>query len=277
MARPQVPPMGALPIYLRNAFPLSLIWASVQAVECNTPGHARKSEQQDARRNTKLNAITQKSEDPLEDRNHRPGEALLLLTADDHLAAAWESLADSVQRARSPAELPAWRARGHRLVLADLGAAGKGPALWESTGWRDSVAGLSILAASSIPSDDEGLVVLNAGASGYCHTHAPQASLRQALDVIASGELWVGRSLLSRLLRLLDGRLPRAGLADWTEHLTHREQEVAHHAALGESNLTIALALGITERTVKAHLKSVFEKLHVADRLQLALRVHGVR
>ena len=43
------------------------------------------------------------------------------------------------------------------------------------------------------------------------------------------------------------------------------------------SNLAIADALGITERTVKAHLKAVFEKLQVADRLQLALRVHGVR
>jgi DNA-binding NarL/FixJ family response regulator len=39
----------------------------------------------------------------------------------------------------------------------------------------------------------------------------------------------------------------------------------------------IADALGITERTVKAHLKAVFEKLEVTDRLQLALRVHGVR
>jgi DNA-binding NarL/FixJ family response regulator len=35
--------------------------------------------------------------------------------------------------------------------------------------------------------------------------------------------------------------------------------------------------LGITERTVKAHLTSIFEKLDVADRLQLALRVHGVK
>ena len=87
----------------------------------------------------------------------------------------------------------------------------------------------------------------------------------------------MGRTLLSRLLRLMDNRLPRSGLADWATPLTEREREVAHLAALGESNLAIAGALGITERTVKAHLKAVFEKLQVADRLQLALRVHGVR
>jgi DNA-binding NarL/FixJ family response regulator len=149
--------------------------------------------------------------------------------------------------------------------------------VWTHRAWQENTAGLSILATSSRPDDDEGLAVLNAGASGYCHSHAPIDSLRQALDVIDSGELWVGRALLSRLLRLVDSRLPRAGLADWARPLTEREREVAHHAAVGESNVAIADALGITERTVKAHLKAVFEKLEVADRLQLALRVHGVR
>jgi len=35
--------------------------------------------------------------------------------------------------------------------------------------------------------------------------------------------------------------------------------------------------MGISERTVKAHLTSIFEKLDVADRLQLALLVHGIK
>ena len=130
---------------------------------------------------------------------------------------------------------------------------------------------LAILATSSRPDDEEGLAALNAGACGYCHSHAPIDTLRQALDVIAGGELWVGRALLSRLLRLVDSRLPRAGLAEWARPLTEREREVAHHAALGESNVAIADALGITERTVKAHLSAAFEKLGVRDRLQLVL------
>ncbi len=46
---------------------------------------------------------------------------------------------------------------------------------------------------------------------------------------------------------------------------------------MGESNDAIARQLGITPRTVKAHLSAAFEQLGVADRLQLALRVHGVR
>jgi DNA-binding NarL/FixJ family response regulator len=58
--------------------------------------------------------------------------------------------------------------------------------------------------------------------------------------------------------------------------LTEREITVARYAASGQANAQIAEALGITERTVKAHLSAVFEKLGVSDRLQLALLVHGI-
>ncbi len=205
-------------------------------------------------------------------------EPLLLITDDDLLAQRWQELAPSALHARGIDALDAWRSAGHRLVLVDLGIARGGTApVWTRPAWQRNAAGLAILAASSSPDDDQGLALLNAGASGYCHSHAPTDTLRQALDVIASGELWVGRALLSRLLRLVDTRLPRTGLADWSTPLTEREREVAQLASVGDSNLSIALALGITERTVKAHLKAVFEKLELTDRLQLALRVHGVR
>jgi DNA-binding NarL/FixJ family response regulator len=55
--------------------------------------------------------------------------------------------------------------------------------------------------------------------------------------------------------------------------LTAREREVAELISLGASNKEIADRLGITERTVKAHLTSVFQKLHLSSRLQLAVRM----
>ena len=64
---------------------------------------------------------------------------------------------------------------------------------------------------------------------------------------------------------------------DWDGGLlTERETTAARYAAGGWANAQIAEALGITERTVKAHLSAVFEKLGVSDRLQLALLVHGI-
>ncbi|NTV09458.1 MAG: response regulator transcription factor [Zoogloea sp.] len=203
-------------------------------------------------------------------------QPLLLLTADDILAERWYALGDKwqVERATTLSSLPKWAASGNRLVLADIGVSRE--PIWKSAEWRDAIDRLTVLAASPRPGDDEGLELLNAGASGYCHTHASPENLHQAVEVIASGELWVGRALLSRLLQRVGHHLTGRGQAAWSDTLTEREREVAQQAALGQSNLVIGLTLGITERTVKAHLKSVFEKLGVVDRLQLALRVHGI-
>ena len=48
-------------------------------------------------------------------------------------------------------------------------------------------------------------------------------------------------------------------------------------AAKGAPNKVIARELGITERTVKAHISSSLDKLHIKDRIQLALLVNGIR
>ena len=55
-----------------------------------------------------------------------------------------------------------------------------------------------------------------------------------------------------------------------TRPLTHREWEVLSAFTPARSNQVIANRLGITERTVKFHFKSIFQKLHVSSRVQLA-------
>jgi two-component system nitrate/nitrite response regulator NarL len=58
--------------------------------------------------------------------------------------------------------------------------------------------------------------------------------------------------------------------------LTAREQMVAEQIATGATNREISERLEITERTVKAHLSAIFEKLGVRDRVQLALAMNNV-
>ena len=62
----------------------------------------------------------------------------------------------------------------------------------------------------------------------------------------------------------------------WRERLSVREQETAELLARGASNKEIARELDITERTVKAHVSALLEKLGARDRLQLSLIINGI-
>jgi DNA-binding NarL/FixJ family response regulator len=96
--------------------------------------------------------------------------------------------------------------------------------------------------------------------------------------VVDLGQIWVGKSVMQRLVAG-SRNMPKPAeepAQAWDAGLTEREREVAVLAANGASNLAIARDCGISERTVKAHLSAVFTKLNLTDRLQLALRVHGI-
>lgn len=203
-----------------------------------------------------------------------PNERIFLLTDDESLLARLKGIAQD-RTAHSLQGFPALTSLPEKAVaLIDLDTTGF-PTV-SSRLWREPCARLRLGFLSGRPNDEEGIALLEAGACGYAHSYAAESSLRQMIDVISSGELWVGRSLMARLL----GNLRRATHSEtggWEVRLTEREREVARMAAMGQPNLQIGQALGITERTVKAHLTAIFEKLGVSDRLQLALKIHGIQ
>ena len=134
---------------------------------------------------------------------------------------------------------------------------------------------------SDLPTDEEAIAAFSAGARGYCNTHAFAQVLIQVAAVVLQGGLWIGESLMQRLVSATSraqaqasGAVAEVGL-NWSKDLTHREKEVAATVAAGASNKEVARILGITERTVKAHVGAILEKLHVRDRLQLSLVVNG--
>ncbi len=137
-----------------------------------------------------------------------------------------------------------------------------------------------LVVLSDQPCESQAAACLAAGASGYCNTHAAPAVLQQIAAVVAQGGLWLGTDLLQRLMgsaaTLLARQQPRATGAEALDALTERELEVARLVAAGASNREIASRLGITERTVKAHLGTIFSKLQVRDRLQLSLKINGL-
>lgn len=143
---------------------------------------------------------------------------------------------------------------------------------------RTVAGGTPLVALSDVPDDQQAIACLGAGARGYCNTHAVPEILRRVSDVVIHGGLWIGESLMQRLLSGT-ARMPIPTSVseppEWAALLTERERQVAEAVAAGLSNKEIARKLGITERTVKAHTGATFEKLDVRDRLQLSLVVHG--
>jgi DNA-binding NarL/FixJ family response regulator len=117
--------------------------------------------------------------------------------------------------------------------------------------------------------------LLKAGVRGCCRSDVDPKFLCQVVTAVHDGELWIRRTLTCRLIDEL-GRATarnksyRDSLGQLSK-LTQREYDIAVRVGNGESNKLIANACGITERTVKAHLTEVFQKLGVTDRLNLAL------
>lgn len=141
--------------------------------------------------------------------------------------------------------------------------------------------GAPLIVLADVPDDDEAMTLFSAGVRAYCNAHSTAANLRQVAKVVEAGGLWIGESLMRRLL-VATGRAlavtPVAGEAAPDPRLaalTGRELEVAKLIANGASNKEVARSLDITERTVKAHASSVFGKLGARDRLHLSLIVNG--
>lgn len=145
---------------------------------------------------------------------------------------------------------------------------------WGQSQWQQRSNNVLLIATSTTPSDEEGHRLLTAGARAYCHAAAPASLLAQVLAVVAAGEIWAGRSLVQRILAAIN-HLPAQQAPDLSA-LSERELETARYAAKGYANKEIARFLNISERTVKAHLTSCYEKLGIADRVQLTLRLNGL-
>jgi DNA-binding NarL/FixJ family response regulator len=111
--------------------------------------------------------------------------------------------------------------------------------------------------------------VIGAGAKGYLPLASREEDIRMAIDMVRDGSVWAPRKVLSRLL---DASRGSARSAASPPTFTPRERQVLKLLREGQPNRDIAVALGIEEGTVKAHISRLLHKVGVSNRI--ALTVH---
>jgi DNA-binding NarL/FixJ family response regulator len=126
--------------------------------------------------------------------------------------------------------------------------------------------------------DDEwALAALHAGVRGILTRDASPDDLAKAIRVVHEGQIWARQAVVARLVEEAADHsdTKRARSSRLNHSLSAREKEVVRLAADGLSNKEIADRLGMSLGTVKAHLTSIFRKLGLRDRVQLAGLYHG--
>jgi DNA-binding NarL/FixJ family response regulator len=111
---------------------------------------------------------------------------------------------------------------------------------------------------------------IKAGAQGYLLKNLEAPQLRSMLEGVARGEPAITPATAARIIDEFL-RAPDVARQD-TQRLTDRELEVLKFVTVGLRNREIATELGISENTVKFHLKNIVEKLHAQNRAELAAR-----
>ena len=138
------------------------------------------------------------------------------------------------------------------------------------------------------PRPSEAIEFIRVGAKGYCASNIGAPLLCKAARLVSSGEIWIGRKFLPVLFdEFVRAADKSAAIAEMPSNynpatsvftgLSPREREITSLVASGQQNKFISNKLQISEKTVKAHLTTIFRKLGVDCRTQLALAVFGTR
>ena len=112
--------------------------------------------------------------------------------------------------------------------------------------------------------------VMRQGARGFLDKLSPVELFLKCIRKVHTGEIWLNGRLTEAVLHAFGAHQPLSKL-DGKAELSRREMEVISLVVQGYKNRDIGQKLFISEKTVKNHLSAIFNKLGVADRLELTL------
>jgi len=127
------------------------------------------------------------------------------------------------------------------------------------------------------PDNDQGIRLLFAGVHGYANVYLNEEKLKSAVKVVEQGEIWAGEEILMQLLnRHPNPTLDYQKNANLNEILSNREKQILDQVLQGKTNKVVGAKLNITERTVKAHLTTIFKKTGTRNRFELNVKLKSL-
>jgi DNA-binding NarL/FixJ family response regulator len=195
----------------------------------------------------------------------KPASRIRVLTVDDHpmlregIAAAIGRESDMEvvgEAANGRVAVEAFRRLQPEITLMDLQMPEMG-GVDATLAIRAEFPSAKIVILTTFAGDVQAARALKAGACGYILKSALGEDLVNTIRAVHAGRRQVASDIAEEIALHAGG-----------EHLSERELEVLQQVSTGKSNKELALTLGISEDTAKAHLKSIFGKLNVRDRTE---------
>jgi DNA-binding NarL/FixJ family response regulator len=139
---------------------------------------------------------------------------------------------------------------------------------------KQQLPALQIIMVTVYEDTDRIFKALRAGASGYLLKRCTAAELVAAIHEVRQGGAPMSREIARKVI--FSFQEPLAMAAEVAE-LSPREREILELLAAGHPNKTIADRLGLTDGTVRWHLRHVYDKLHVRSRTEAALKFRSAK
>jgi len=126
----------------------------------------------------------------------------------------------------------------------------------------------NIVMLTASEDEDDLFAAVKSGARGYLLKNLEAGQLRAMIDAVGRGEAAISPATAARII----AEFARPAAIPSPDALTERETAVLRLVVAGQRNKEIAAHLGISENTVKFHLRNILEKLHAESRTEVAAR-----
>ena len=133
--------------------------------------------------------------------------------------------------------------------------------------------GFDTIVFSNEPNTEDSIALFKLGIRGFLNAYSAKAVIEQAVSTVKSGNVWLGQNIMQAMIQAINAKPEKSD--GWKESLTEREIQVCEAVLKGQNNKQIAEKIFVTERTVKAHLHNIFQKIDVKDRLSLAIKIQN--